>query len=495
MKLKVKQLKFITGIPLCIIHEDTAKELSLHVGERVSIKNSNNKNIISIVNTSSEIIKPSEIAVSAKIMKYLHLKSNKKVEVEITEKPQSIPLIKKKIKGGSLNKKEIFEIVKNIANNSLTEAEVAFFVSAVYDEGMSLEETGYLTEAMVNTGSELRLKGEVADKHSLGGVAGNRTTPLVISICATTGLIMPKTSSRSITSASGTADTLEAITNVEFSIKDIKKIIKKTNACMVWGGALGLAPVDDKIIKIEKIVNIDPPAQMLASILSKKISVGSKYVVIDIPFGNSAKVSKKQAKEMKFRFTHIAKKFKLKLRIVLTDGSEPIGNGIGPVLELKDILKVLTNQEDAPKDLREKSLMLSGELLELTKKAKKGKGYETAKQILESGKAFEKFNEIITAQQGDLKKFEKIPKPKFSHNVIAKKTTKIKHIDNKLINKLARAAGSPGDKLAGIYLYKKKGQIVKKGEIILTIYSDSKEKLKHALNLCKKNKGNLVGFC
>ncbi|MBS3075185.1 thymidine phosphorylase [Candidatus Pacearchaeota archaeon] len=487
MKLKIKKMDFATGRPVCMIHEKKAKEMSLHVGKRVLIKDKKRK-IVSIVDTVEGIIKPDEIAVSNDIFEALNLKDNEIVEVELADKPNSINIIKKKLKGGILNKKEIEEIVRDIADNALTEIEVAFFVSAIYTKGMNLEETGNLTWAMVKSGNQMKLNGKIADKHSIGGIAGNRTTPLVVSICASKGLIIPKTSSRAITSAAGTTDVMETIAKVNFSINEIKKILKKTNACMVWGGALGLAPVDDKIIRIENIVHIDSTAQLLASILSKKISVGSKYVLIDIPYGISAKVSLNQAKKLKNKFMILGKKFNLKINAVLTNGNEPIGNGIGPVLEIKDVLKVL-RRENPPKDLEEKALFLSGKLLELAEEAEKGKGYEVAKNILESGLAFKKFKEIIKAQKGKLNGF---PKPKFSFTVHANRNLKLKHYDNKLLNRLARDAGCPEDKAAGIYLYKKKNDEVKKNEAIFTIYTVSKEKLIYAKRFFKKNQKEII---
>jgi len=270
MKLKIKKLKFLAGRPVCMMHEDTAKKLSLHVGNRILIEKGKKK-IISIVDIVDGIVFKNQIAVSDAIVRKLHLESSNYVEVSVVKKPLSIRLIKKKLDGHRLSKKEIYEIIENIANNSLTEIEIAFFVSAVYSEGMSMTETKNLTQAMVDMGNQLKLKGKIFDKHCIGGIAGNRTTPIVTAICAAAGLKMPKTSSRAITSAAGTADAIETIARVDFSIPEIKKIVQKTNACFVWGGALGLAPTDDKIIKIERIVNIDSTSQLLASILSKKI--------------------------------------------------------------------------------------------------------------------------------------------------------------------------------------------------------------------------------
>ena len=489
MKLKIKILKFLTGRPVCMIHEKTAQKMSLHIDNRISVKKAN-KRTISIVNTISNIIKPNEIAVSNEVISHLKLKKGDVVEVEITERPKSIDLIKKKLKGGELNKKEIQEIVQDIAHNALREAEIAFFIAALNSKGMSLNETKNLIQAMVKTGKQLKLRGKVVDKHCIGGIAGNRTTPIIVPICAAAGLIMPKTSSRAITSAAGTVDVIETIAKIDFSIKEIKKIIQKTNACFVWGGSLGLAPVDDKIIKVERIVKIDSNAQLLASILSKKISVDSNYVLIDIPYGKSAKVSKRQAEKLKIKFLKLGKRFNLKLQVVLTDGREPIGNAIGPVLEIQDIIKIL-KREGGPKDLEKKSIMLAGKLLEMTGKTKKSKGKILAKEILDSGKAFKKFEQIIKAQKGKIKKL----KPgKYTHIIYAKSNKKINSYDNKLINNLARFAGCPQDKAAGVYLHKKANQEIKKADKIMTIYATSKEKLEHAVKFYNKNKKEMVEY-
>ena len=489
MKLKVRILKFLAGRPVCMIHEETAKKMSLHVDNRVYVKKGKRK-IISIIDTVSGLIKENEVAVSDEIVKYLKLKKENNVEVELTSSPRSIDLIKKKLKGEELNNKEIYEIIKDISRNALTEAEIAFFIAAVHSKGMSLTETKHLVNAMVKSGSQIKLRGKVADKHSIGGIPGNRTTPIVISICASLGVIMPKTSSRAITSAAGTADVIETLAKVDFSIKEIKKIIKKTNACFVWGGALGLAPADDKIIRIGRIAKIDSTSQLLASILSKKISVDSKYILIDIPYGKTAKVSKREAKNLKNKFLNLGRKFDLKLEVVLTDGKQPIGNGVGPVLEMQDILKVL-KRKDSPKDLENKSVMLAGKILEMVGKVKKGKGEKTAREILDSGKAFEKFQEIIKAQKGNIKKLKL---GEYIYKIKSKRKSKIKSIDNKLINSLARSAGCPEDKSSGIYLYKKVGEAVEKKEIVLTVYATSKEKLKHAKKFYKKFKKQIITY-
>ena len=482
MRLKIKSLKFAAGRPVAILNHETANQLNVHVDDRVLIKKGG-ESVVAVIDIAKGLIEKKEIAVSQEILEDLKVNSGESVSVELTFYPESVNFIHKKLNCIPLNEKELKKIIKDIVENALTEAEIAYFVSSIYKCGMSIQEIKYLIKAIVGTGKRLKLRGKVADKHSIGGVAGNRTTPIVVSICASAGLIMPKTSSRAITSAAGTADAVESLAKVEFSVSQIYKIIKKTNACLVWGGSLGLAPADDKIIQIERLLNLDPEPQLLASILSKKIAVDSKYVLIDIPYGKSAKVSKTEALSLKKKFEKIARGFKIKIKCVLTDGSHPIGKGIGPVLEIKDVVSVLKQETERPLDLEQKSLMLSGLILEMTGKAKKGKGLDFAKKILQSGKAFSKFKEIIKAQGGHL---NSLRLGKFSHDIESEKSGKILEIGNKKINFLARVLGCPVDKGAGIYLYKNKNDKIKKREKIMTFYSDSEEKLEEALKFYRK---------
>jgi len=489
MELKVKLLKWSAGLPVAMLNKKTAKKIGIHTADRISIKTISRrpKEISTVIDTIEKLISKDEIAVSSEIKKRMNLRVGQKVDVNLASALKSLIFIKKKLNKKSLSEKEINEIIKDVVNNSLSGPEIALFVSAMYKQGMSMKETIYLIKAILNSGNKLTLKNKyVVDKHSIGGIAGNRTTPIIVSICSVAGLTIPKSSSRAITSAAGTADVIETIAPVEFSIKELKKILKKTNACMVWGGALGMVPADSKIIKIEKMLGIDPDSQLLASIMAKKLASGSKYILIDIPYGKTAKVNKQKAKELKRKFEFLGKYFKKKIRVVLTDGKQPIGNGVGPVLELIDIIQILNPKEQGSKDLERKSLFLAGEILEMTSKAKKGFGVELAKQILYSGKAFEKFKQIIKAQGGKLPR--KFKEARFKKNIFLKKSGRIFEIDNKKINSLARVAGCPIDKFSGIYLYFHVGHRIKKGEKLLTIYSESSSRLKRAINFYNKEK-------
>jgi len=486
MELKTKILRWTAGLPVAMLNKKTAMNFGVHPGGRILIRTISRypKEITTIIDTIEGIVRGNEIAVTSDIKRRLNLRKGQKVEISLAELSKSLGFIKKKLNGKKLASKEVDEIIKDVVENSLSDAEIALFVSAMYERGMSLKETVYLINAILKSGNKLHLKNKfIVDKHSIGGIPGNRTTPIVVAICAAAGLIMPKSSSRAITSAAGTADVIETVAKIEFSVDELKQIIKKTNACMVWGGSLGLVPADSKIIQIETLLKIDPEAQLLASIMSKKLAVESNYILIDIPYGKTAKVSKKKALKLKEKFETLGRYFEKKLKVVLTDGKEPIGNGIGPVLELKDVIKVLDPKQRGPDDLERKSLFLAGQILEMTGKAKRGIGVEYARQMLCQGKAYNKFKEIIYAQGGSFRKFGEA---KYQKIIRSKRFGEIKEIDNKRINSLARMAGCPADNLAGLYLYHHVGDKIKRNDILLTIYAESKPRLKEAIKYYKE---------
>jgi len=488
MELKVKFSKWSAGLPAVMLKKNTASKLGVHLQGMISIRtlSKHPKELFSVVETiDGNTIKESEILVSSEIRKRMGLKKGQKVDINLAPESKSLLFIKKKLANKKLSEKEITRIIGDITNNSLSDAEIAIFVGAMYEHGMNIKETIYMIKAILKFGNKLNVdKKYVVDKHSIGGVPGNRTTPIVVSICAAHGLTFPKTSSRAITTAAGTADVVETVADVDFSISELRKILKKTNAFMVWGGSLGMVPADSKIIKVERMLKIDPKSQLLASIMSKKFSVGSEYILIDIPYGKNVKVNKKKAEELKRKFQILGRHFNKKLRCVLTKGSEPIGNGIGPSLEMTDIIKVLNPKEQGPLDLEKKSLFLAGEIFEMTKKAKGGKGVKLAEEILRSGKAFEKFKQIIRAQNGSLRR---IKESKFKKDILSEKSGEIVEIDNKKIISLARTLGCPVDKSAGIYLYFHVGDKIKKRRKILTIHSETKERLREATNFYKCN--------
>jgi putative thymidine phosphorylase len=492
VKLKIKNFDWLAGKPVVILNSEAAQKLNVHVDDRVELSYGHKK-IQAVVDIFSKLVTKNQIGLSNEIRSILKTKKGCCIEVSTADLTESGYLIRKKLSGKDLTKEDLTTIISEIVHNNLTEAEIAYFASAEKIEGLSNKEVIYLTEAMVKTGVKLKFKQKIiADKHCIGGIAGNRTTPIVVAICAAAGLTLPKTSSRAITSAAGTADAMETISKVEFSEKEIKKIVSKTGACLAWGGSLGLAPSDDKIIHVERLLNLDVEPQLLASIMSKKIAAGSTHILIDIPFGKSAKVKTiREAKKLGLKFKKLARHFKIKLQVVYTDGSQPIGNGVGPVLEMLDVLSVLQRTLGFPVDLRTKSIFLSSELMKLCgiKDAR-----NKAREILDSGEAYEKFKEIINTQNKNKnfnKKINSLPLAKIKRVIKAKRSGKITHLDNKKINLLCRVLGTPETISSGIYLHKHVGKI-KKGEPIMTLYCESKTKIKDALRFIKEAKPIII---
>ena len=483
MKLKAKIYTIETGgLLIGIIHINDARKLSIGALDRVKAKNGRIETVIAVDISipENDKCKPTEICegeigLFIDTAKKLNVKNGELIEIEHEPKPQELEYIKEKLDGQELNREKIHNIIKALINNELTEVEATYFVAGCYKNGMTLDEAQYLTEAIVENGSRLNLKGKVlVDKHSIGGIPNNRTTPIIIPIIAAAGLTIPKTSTRSITSPSGTADVVEIFSPVSHSKEKIEQIVNKTNACMVWGGTLDLATADDKLIKLERPLSLDPEGFFLASILGKKSAVKSKYVLIDIPTGPEAKMKdKKKAKDLGEKFVKLGKRLGMKIKYIITDGTQPIGNGIGPALEARDVLMVLQN--DGPTDLKNKSVYMAGLIFEMVGIKR---GQEKARKILETGKAYEKFKEIIKAQGGNAElKIDQIKLGEYIHNYVSTKNGKIISISNKMVNKISKIAGAPTSKGSGMYLNYKVDDKIKKGDVVFAIYSENKEEL------------------
>jgi AMP phosphorylase len=352
------------------------------------------------------------------------------------------------------------------------------------------DELYYLTKAMAETGDTMTFPGVVVDKHSVGGLAGNRTTMVVIPIIASLGIKIPKTSSRAITSPAGTADTMEVLAPVSHSVEAIKKIVKQTNGCLVWGGGLSLAPADDKILKVSYPLSLEPYSKMIVSIMAKKVATGVTHLIIDMPVGPTTKIPDMETAHMlEQKFVMIGKRFGIKVKVSIIKTSDPVGLGVGPALEARDVLRVLQRKKDHPGDLATKAVHLAGQLLELSGYCKKGQGATIAWKALDSGRAWKKMRQIIKAQGGNPNiDSEDITLGAYKKYYTAPKSGKITFTDNKGINYICRILGAPSVKLAGIYLNKEYGVRVKKGERLFTLYAESKDRLRLAEKALEKLK-------
>ncbi|MDO8427961.1 MAG: thymidine phosphorylase, partial [Candidatus Diapherotrites archaeon] len=299
-RMKAKYFKIKAGKFISILHEKDAKELGVNPLDRIEICNpKTKKKVVSVVDITVDWLKENEIGLFEDIVDTLGIDHKPVIlEVKALSRPESVNLIKKKMAGKVLTAEELQQIVSDLGENKLSEIEASAFMTAVYIHGFNLDEIVAMTQALVGKNKRLQFKNKkwTVDKHSIGGING-RATLLTVAILASAGLQMPKTSSRSITSAAGTADAMEVLANVSLSLKEMQKVVLKTGGCIVWGGSLDLAPVDDKIIKIEHPLALDPEGQVVASVMAKKYGAGAKYLVIDIPVGPSMKISTKEKGE------------------------------------------------------------------------------------------------------------------------------------------------------------------------------------------------------
>jgi len=413
----------------------------------------------------------------------------------IDQREEAVEAIRRKLIGKTLTYKEIFAVMDEVAHNKLGDVLTTYFAASGYSKGFTNEELFFLTKAMVETGEKLHFSGIVADKHSIGGVPGTRTTLIVVPIVAAAGFKIPKSSSRAITTPDGTADDMEVLSRVEFTKDEIYEIVKKTNGCIVWGGSFHIAPADDVMIHVERPLLFESYDKIIVSIMAKKVAFGSNHVVIDLPYGKTVKVHKEEnAKILKEKFEYIAEKFSIKIKVLIHKTEEPLGRGIGPILETRESIRVLEQSPDRPLDLEYRALNLAGALLDLCldthdktlkQKIEKefGTGREWAKNLLSTGAALKKMKEIVIAQDGKQNissNHLSLSLGNYSAKIVATHPGKIEFIDSKNITNVAKILGAPSQKGAGIYLDKKIGDKVGKGDTLYTLYSESMYNLREA---------------
>lgn len=440
------------------------------------------------------ILEQNALGLSDEAFRLLGLPEDARVAIEAAAPPASHDALRGKILGRTLGGGELRGIVGDIVAGRYSKVEIAAFIAGSANE-FTHEEVLGLTRAMIETGTTLHWPGRpgrmVVDKHCIGGIPGNRTSMIVVPIVAAHGLVIPKTSSRAITSPAGTADTMEVLARVELGIEEMRSVVERENACLVWGGHVNLSPADDLFIAVERLLAIDSREQMVASILSKKAAAGATHLLLDMPIGPSAKVrSGEDATRLRKLFEYVADAIGLRIEIIMSDGRQPIGRGIGPVLEARDVMAVLRNDPDAPADLREKALLLAGHLLEFDPALRGGEGFARAREILFSGQALAKFERIIERQGRNL---NPPAVGHLIHDITAKNSGVVHAIDCLRLARIARLAGAPIAKGAGIDLLKKCGDGVAAGEPLYRIHATLQTDLAFARDHAEISNGYRIG--
>jgi len=481
MELKVELLPILTGgSRIAILSEESASSLGVHSSDRIRIKYSNQE-MIAIANVA-EFFSNKRIGLYDETAKALGVKEDETVSVQLAPLPESLFNVRAKLHGERLRENDIITIVKDVVERHLSSAEISAFLTALSIYGLSASENEALSRAMVDTGKTMSFgEGPILDKHSVGGIPGDKTSMLIVPIIAAAGYTIPKTSSRAITSPAGTADRVETLCPVNLSIAEIKEAVAKTGGCLVWGGALELAPADDLFIQVEYPLGIDP--MLLPSILSKKKAMGATHVAIDIPTGLGAKIkTRTEAYTLASDFVDLGKRLGLNIQCALTFGDQPLGCGIGPALEAREALATLMG--GGPSDLRDKAVSLAGMLFEMVGLEN---GRVKAEEMIDSGKALAKLREIIAVQGGNPKvQPDDLPVGCEHVEVKSNQAGKVIWLSTDNIVRIAREAGAPKEKGAGMILHSKLGDTVHRDSVLFEIYADKSSKLTSALELAKQ---------
>ncbi len=472
-----------------VLNREDAAAAGIRANERVRLE-FDGKSATAVVEVAKTFIPRGEVGVYERVGERLGLRGGEEISVTPSTPPISLEYIKKKTSGKSLTKEEISAIVRDIVADNLTDVELTAFILSQQFVGMSMDEVEALTRALVESGEKINFGRAVYDKHSIGGVPGNKISLLVVPIVASAGLLIPKTSSKAITSPSGTADTMSVLAPVEFTPSEFRRIALKAGGAIVGGGGkMGLAPADDVMIRrAEYPLELDPRSQMMASIMAKKMATGTNCVVIDIPVGRGTKVeAEEEGVKLASDFVELGRKLNIRTLCALTYGSQPVGHAVGPTLEAREALEALAGS--GPTSLVEKSTAIAGMLLEAGGIAPTRTGQDYAKKFLESGKALEKMREIIETQGGKPSiRPQELPVGEHVISINAPCDGYVTEISNASINDIARLAGAPSDKGAGVLLHAKRGYIVKKGQCVMEIYAEKSSSLSAAYDVAARMK-------
>ena len=471
-QLKIRRVNLDTGRENVVVMSRRSKALRPEVFRgfsRVELRCNSKTLLATLLITDDGLVGVDEIGLAEPAFRRFSEPAGSLVTVTPAIPPDSLDAVRAKIQGHALSADEITAIVDDISHYRYSDMEIAAFLigSASF---MTSNELLALSRAMAQAGTQLKWNQPIiVDKHCIGGIPGNRTSMVVVPIVAAHGLTIPKTSSRAITSPAGTADTMEVLARVDLGVDEMKEVVNACHGCLVWGGHVNLSPADDILISVERPLSVDTREQMVASIMSKKLAAGSTHLLIDLPVGPAAKLTTAmEAMRLRKLFEFVGDHFGIAVEVITTDGRQPIGNGIGPVLEAQDVMTVLSNAPGAPVDLREKSLRLAAHLLEYDTELRGGSGYTRARELLDSGAALKQMHKIIDAQGPSACRTDL---GTLTADILAPQDGVIAAIDCLRLNRLARSAGAPIDKGAGIKIFKKIGDRVEKGEPLYRIYA------------------------
>jgi thymidine phosphorylase len=436
---------------------------------------------------ATALLAPDEIGLSEEAFSHWGVAEGAEIALRRTPSPASRQALIQKVQGHELGEAEYEMLLRDIIEGRYTDGEIsAFLVSAA----RSLTDAEVIALARVRSRFTPTMQWDlpiVVDKHSMGGVPGSRITLLVVPIVAAHGMAMPKTSSRAITSAAGTADAMESVARVDLTRADVQRCVREAGACIAWNGRLNHSVVDDVMNAITRPLGLDSNRWSVASILSKKLTAGSTHVVVDLPYGPRTKLkTQAQARELGDLFERVGAGLGLTVVAFATDGSRPIGRGIGPSLEVRDVRAVLANDPAAPQDLRDKAVFFAGQILAWDPSVGSVEaGRQLAEKLLASGEANAAFERIIDAQG----RRAPVLAGALTYSVCASSDGQVSELDGWRISEIARRAGAPADKSAGIDLKVGQGEHVVCGQCLYVIHGSNSADLESASVLAQMSDG------
>ena len=477
--LRVRVLDARLGVRVAFLSPEEARVRDLRDGERVLLAHRSGVASARLV-VSGELAGEGEVVVPRDMAEGAGLAEGDAVSVRTAPMPRSLRHILKKLGGQPLSSEEIREVVSDIASMRLTRVEVAAFALANHVWGTTMEEIEALTKAFLESGERIDFGRSVYEKHSIGGVPGNKVSLIIVPVAAAAGITIPKTSTRAITSPSGTADTMEVLAPVDLTVSEFKDVVSKAGGCIVSTERMRLAPTDDAVNSVTRDLLIDPEGLMIAGIMAKKLAVGCRNLVLDIPTGSEAKVeSLEEAESLAAKFVEVGRRFGVRVNVGITYGGQPVGHAVGPALEAREALEALMG--GGPGSLVEKSSCLAGMLLEMAGLAARGRGTEAARELISSGRALEKMREIVEAQGGDARLDPSdVPVGQYVAQLRSPASGYVTKVSNAAVKAVAMAAGAPREKGAGVLLHAKVGYRVEEGDVLMEIYAERESKLTEA---------------
>lgn len=470
--LRYQPLALRSQAPVCVVHADDRAEGGTLEVTSVQASRCASVRVPALIGTDPTWVAPGHIGLDADTAQQLGVAAGAPLLVRALPPAREHALLRKKISGEALAEHEYLRLLREVVDGRFERAELAAFLVAA-TQRLSDDEVQGLARARASLSQPLQWdEPMVVDKHSIGGVPGSRITLIVVPIVAAFGLAMPKTSSRAITSAAGTADAMETVARVDLDASEVAACVRNARACIAWNGRLNHSVLDEVMNAITRPLGLDSARWAVASILSKKQVAGATHVVIDLPWGPRTKLpTEAAAQDMARLFERTGQALGLVVRALVTAGSRPIGRGVGPALEVRDVRAILSNQSDVAQDLRDKALLFASHILAWHPRVGSvAEGRRLAQELLRSGAALRAFEAIVDAQG---RRAEPVLPGACTHDVLAPCDGQVAEIDGWAIAELARAAGAPADLGAGVDLLCAPGQPVVRGQPLLRIHAST----------------------